>query len=467
MKEFVVLRLARSGVRSLPDVEAILRALLFVEIPPSELQANLDALAAAVDAVEKKHHSSGASIAEMLDDFEKLPPRCTRIVRWVQDVLRGDASAADRIELAEAIERARAPERVERSDAGVNVVTTKKEPSVDAEAILRETGSRAAFERLVKAHTSGRGITPFVGAGLSASAGYPLWRNFLLENAGRFGAEEKVSTLLGSNDYEEAAQELRNAAEVAQYRNIIESTFGAEREPKGAACLLPRITSGPVITLNYDRLIEEVYARAGMPLTPVLGAMADTFIDALHAEPSPKLLKVHGDVLEGTHRVLTADEYRSAYEAETARLPDLLRAACIARRLLFLGCSFADKRMNDILASAKGSSARHFAIMAANSNEETQRLLSSLEIEVIYYRPGQYEDVEVLLHAFIRATQSGVRVTSRVRRVLRKVADCWPAGERHPQNRGSPATRRGESGDAARTGGERRPLGRGSRPNGA
>lgn len=430
MNEAAVLRLARSGIRSLPELEPVLRALLFAHVPPSELQSNLDALSAAIGAAAKKHRDSGASIAEMLGDFEELPHPCARVVRWVEAVLQGEASGEDVIDLAETIERVDAqprlfenPDQPARLKAAESSVARARPSGPDAGAILRETGSRDAFENLVKAHTSGRNITPFVGAGFSAASGYPLWRRFLVENAEAIGVAGGITVLLDGGDYEGAAQKLRAAAEAARYRSMIESTFGAEHEPKGAVRLLPRITSGPILTLNYDRLIETVYAEAGMPLTRVIGPMTDTFKEALQCDPSPVLLKVHGDVREGTHRVLAADEYRAAYEGETARLPELLRAACIARRLLFLGCSFADNRMNEILASAGASSAKHFAILPADVGEETRRLVSSLEIEVIHYRAGQYGDIEVLLEAFIRAARSATRVTSRARNVLRKLGD--------------------------------------------
>jgi hypothetical protein len=426
----VALRLARSGIRSLPDLELVLRALVTTNVPRAARKENLDALTRTVAAVAVKHSDSGAAMPELLNDFENLPLRCRRVVRWVQDVLQGNAPLADVSDLAAAIEDARA-KRTRETPRAALAPRMAKEPAIDADTILRETGSRVAFDRLVKAHLTGRDVTPFVGAGLSAESGLPGWRQFLVENAKRFHTEAEVETCLARGDYEDAAQALRNAAEAAQYRSLIETTFGAEREPRGAVCLLPRITRGPVITLNYDRLIEQVYARAKMVLTPVIGGLADTFRAALHQEPSPHLLKVHGDVMEGTHRVLAAEEYARAYGTETGVLPDLLRAACIARRLLFLGCSFADKRLIEVLANTRNSSPGHFAIMAAGVNDRMRRLLSSIGIEVIYYRHRQYGDVQVLLEAFIRATHPQVPVTKRVRDALdelgrtipRKVAD--------------------------------------------
>jgi hypothetical protein len=428
-------------MRSLPETEAVLRALVFAEAPPSELEENLDALSVALDAAARKLASSGVAMPDLLDAVENLPDRSACVVRWVQDVLRGRAPAADVIDLAETIDRVHGqPELFAR-----RVRTAKAATPIDAAAILDETGSREAFERLVEAHLAGRGITPFAGAGMSAESGFPGWRGFLLEQAKRFRVSAEIEALLDRGEYEQAAQLLREAAETAQFTALLETTYGADIEPRGAVLLLPRITAGPVITTNYDGMIEASYARAGIRLKTVIGAFEDQFIEALHAEESRTLLKVHGDAKERTHRVLTADEYRQEYEAASARLPRLLRAAFVSRQTLFLGCSFADQRLIDALRGVNAQMPRHFAIMAADGDEAKRRLLSSLGIEVIAYRHRQYADVRVLLDAFARAIGARTRLTKHVKKALHDLAESLERPLHHIRNLATSASRAGAS----------------------
>ena len=111
------------------------------------------------------------------------------------------------------------------------------------------------------------GITMFIGSGLSAPFGYPSWREFIVSNARAAGVAPIVRDLLKHDDYEQAATELYNAMGAMAFHEAIRLAYNKSRLPtgrlKGAITYLPGLCSGPVITTNYDAVLEKAFADAG------------------------------------------------------------------------------------------------------------------------------------------------------------------------------------------------------------
>jgi hypothetical protein len=110
------------------------------------------------------------------------------------------------------------------------------------------------------------GVIPFVGAGMSAPFNFPDWKAFLLKQAPNAQIRKKVNLRLAKGQYEEAAEDLLRIAGTNSFQDAIDATFGPSRLgtlPEDAAvCLLPALCPGPVLTTNFDSVLEKVYEVA-------------------------------------------------------------------------------------------------------------------------------------------------------------------------------------------------------------
>jgi tetratricopeptide (TPR) repeat protein len=283
------------------------------------------------------------------------------------------------------------------------------------QAVLKE--NEQALAELVELFKTGS-VIPFVGAGMSASF-YPGWGKFLLQEAQRVGCKTAVAALLKAGKYEEAAEELARKRRGLAFEDMMGQQFSPRSlegtEIGGAVALLPRLARGCVITLNFDRVLETVFERAGLGFEQVVpgAAIVASYQNALTLNRR-YLLKVHGDVEDATNRVLTLREYRRSYGTGTkpAALLLLLQRAATLGRLLFLGCSLnKDRFMKALRAARKATPGLRcgFAIVQKPRNPPAfarrVELLSAHGITPIWYAEGQYEDVAVLLHWLLERIQ--------------------------------------------------------------
>jgi tetratricopeptide (TPR) repeat protein len=261
-------------------------------------------------------------------------------------------------------------------------------------------------ERLTGAHPIP--LVPFIGAGLSMPMGFPSWKDFLTGLAAECGTSDEVATLLAAGQYEEAAETVELALTPAIFHKRVTHTFGKRKsqacELRGAVLALPGLAGGPVVTTNFDYILERVFAEAGSPFEHVVwGSMVDLMRRAM-VENEPFLLKIHGDAEDRSDRVLTKSEFEKRYAPGD---PDGLRAQLgrllQVRTLLFVGCSLGPDRTMDVLCDVlhQASGMRHFAIVEkpAANNEffAKQRSLGERGILPIWYPAGQHELIEPLL----------------------------------------------------------------------
>ena len=93
------------------------------------------------------------------------------------------------------------------------------------------------------------------------------------------------------------------------FEDAIRRTFGADdisgRLSDAAVRSLPALATGPVLTTNFDRVLETVFKEAGQPFEEsVWGAQPSRIAQALHVNV-PLLWKLHGDAKAENDRVLT------------------------------------------------------------------------------------------------------------------------------------------------------------------
>jgi hypothetical protein len=109
-------------------------------------------------------------------------------------------------------------------------------------------------------------IIPFVGAGLSKPY-FPLWKEFLCGFAEKHGEgyRKKVNEHLDKNEYELAAAYLMEefGTQVFDDQVISKYAWHDDKDKVSETCgLLPYIFHGPVVTTNFDKMLEELEKRA-------------------------------------------------------------------------------------------------------------------------------------------------------------------------------------------------------------
>ncbi|WP_157311135.1 MULTISPECIES: SIR2 family protein [unclassified Microbacterium] len=201
-------------------------------------------------------------------------------------------------------------------------------------ASARELGEIAAESKLV----------PFMGAGISLSAGAPDWKSLINRLAMDAGVEPEVRRELAKHDvldqaaYVQYALERRTGADKAAFGRIVADAVNVKRYGI-APPLLAALEAEQAITLNYDRLFEWAAGDGQRPRRVIPGARGDE---------ERWLLKLHGTVDDPASIVLTREDYLG-FNADRAALSSLVKATLMTRHLLFVGFGVTDPHFHEIV----------------------------------------------------------------------------------------------------------------------
>lgn len=223
-------------------------------------------------------------------------------------------------------------------------------------------------------------VVPFIGAGYSANFGYPLWEQFLREQAKSQGIP-KMNMALDFGDYEKAASMLKARLGVSiEYTlmNAFSDYFYQITEVNHELEKLPKIFSGLMLTTNFDRVIEMLYAKVnGEPIEKVTPKL-QTDVKLMYkriACGEATLVKLHGDVAMREF-VLTEEEYNKIYGEHfldiRLPLPAFLRDVLLSKTILFLGCSLQNDRTLQVLEQAQVNGSVSFALLELPDGTENK-----------------------------------------------------------------------------------------------
>lgn len=284
---------------------------------------------------------------------------------------------------------------------------------------LFETDQASVFEELKEAIGRKR-IVPFVGAGASKAFDFPTWAE-ALENINKsLGNVEGVDDLLSAYKYLEAAEILFQKNQTI-FNDYIRAKFPLGEAKKeeiikwGIPRLLPKITTGCVITTNYDHVIEEVFESESKAFQGYMRGVNqnEKFVSKL-IKNDRCILKLHGDYEFENSYIFSQSQYNNAYNKEgveeidfTKPLPKTLRQIYISNSMLFLGCSLEQDKTLDLFKQVKTENQfeipEHFAILENKEPEnvqwmvDTKSRLLELNIRPIWYQKGKHGHLEQLL----------------------------------------------------------------------
>ena len=260
----------------------------------------------------------------------------------------------------------------------------------------------------------GKGVLPFVGAGLSKPHGFALWREFLREQGKNANIEPQIEARIANGEYEEVADDLFQAMGRTDFHEAVDEEYGLHKldgkQIAGAHAYLIKIVPGPVITTNFDRVLETAFMQGQSEFVErVWGARAQLVLNGLTLNER-MLFKIHGDVRDNDDRILTQNEYQTHYGGKNGLsldmnkpLPRLLHLMLLHSPLLFVGCSLNNDRTLKVMRQLADefNETRHWAIVEMPKNDAEllvrQKFLSEHNIRPIWYPNDHHEFVEQIL----------------------------------------------------------------------
>lgn len=246
------------------------------------------------------------------------------------------------------------------------------------------------------------------------------WKHLLL-GAAPPRIISRIKKYLKKKSYEKAAEALLKKLEPDGFQNMVAAAAGDSHLESfdfraGTVSLLPLLATGPVVTTNFDRVLERAFEANGAPFQSVIsGPRPDLIVDALHGNRRV-LIKLHGDWQDRVGRTFSESDYDANYgKAQPKRKRELLEAVekllFSSRSLLFIGASLEADRTVEQLQEVhqRYAGIRHFAIMPVPKNqkafERKERDLRTCGVLPLWYcvrKPSEHAPkVETLVASIV------------------------------------------------------------------
>lgn len=207
--------------------------------------------------------------------------------------------------------------------------------------------SRQAFLDAYQKQMDGGTAALFVGAGMSAPAGFVCWEDLLNDVAAELGlGSAKGHNLVLLAQFQVNAKGGRDAV-----NRLILDEFTKNTTCTANHALIAQLPIQTVWTTNYDQLLEEAYKL-------VHKRVDRKVIQSDLALSLPRrdliLYKMHGDVSSPKDAVLTRDDYERYNDTDHRHLFSLqLQGDLVSKTFLFLGFGFADPNIDFILGRVR------------------------------------------------------------------------------------------------------------------
>lgn len=273
--------------------------------------------------------------------------------------------------------------------------------------------NRNVFHNLLSRCKSGYAV-PYIGAGLSMFTGLPSWtgfldmlrgqcpdKNFSLDNP--LMAADVIEEQLGSTRfYEYFQKEFHHDMSDDWWRELL-INYNVSNQ---AVSIIPRLFHGPVITSNYDKIIEAVHDfKIEVAKPEEIKKLEYTNDEVKHL-----LYKVHGCISQPEKVIFTGKSYEIYYSSNSSHVK-ILSKFFKRFNLLFLGCSLNMLNMDkpiELWETLVNSGQQHYALLpcAERDFENRRKELESINIYPIFYPVGKHECVRIILEELLIEKES-------------------------------------------------------------
>lgn len=253
-------------------------------------------------------------------------------------------------------------------------------------------------------------VVPFIGAGLSASGGFPTWKDHLRQQGRTAGiAAADVENLLAQGRYEEIVDQIEQLRGADVFGQELRDAFAKNGTIPPADYLVAELFQDTLITTNYDRLIEQSFDSGGGKAVEVLTPA--TILQPLDAT-KVTVVKLHGSVSAPGTCILSKAQYDAAYGAGDIDLalpiPQALDYYFRNSSLLFLGCGLNQDRTVRVFEAIKSKARvdgadlpQHFSIEQCPGDEAAlvarNTYLLRIGVTPIWFPAGDFAFVEGIL----------------------------------------------------------------------
>jgi hypothetical protein len=205
----------------------------------------------------------------------------------------------------------------------------------------------------------------FLGAGVSASATsspggeHPkTWGEFLGEATALVTDAAKkrvISKLIREKKYLLALQAIRDEANTADYRDLLNRSFNnpAFQRSELHECILD-LDSRLLITSNFDKIYETYCMSTEGAETgafKVINYFSTDIVDEIRSD-TRLIIKAHGSIDDISKMIFTRAEYHRA-KSIYPRFYDILKAIFLTHTAVFIGCSMDDPDVLLLLEDVK------------------------------------------------------------------------------------------------------------------
>ncbi|WDE07430.1 SIR2 family protein [Thalassomonas viridans] len=189
----------------------------------------------------------------------------------------------------------------------------------------------------------------WVGAGLSAAAGYPATEALIsqlglksLKPLPPFTPTDDAYPLDSpQRSFTRWIQDFVKENNYNQLNKILSQIFlEQQKAPTAMHKQLMQLPWHAVLTTNYDELLESAFKQSARPFTPIA---LEQNLALAHAERI-SLLKIHGSILDIEKWIFDENTYLD-YAQKYPLLDGKLKTLLISQPIVFIGCSMSDPRI--------------------------------------------------------------------------------------------------------------------------
>ncbi|MDR1611088.1 MAG: SIR2 family protein [Candidatus Symbiothrix sp.] len=252
-------------------------------------------------------------------------------------------------------------------------------------------------------------IVPYIGAGMSVFAGFKTWNKFIndeYENCFHTKKPDSMNNIVAADlieqeqgkdiFYENVRITFGGNLNDAEWENVLKK---AETQ---AISIVPKLFYGPIITTNFDQIIENIHDNKLPAVFPYNSKELGQAVD----NRKRLIYKIHGCVSDAQNVVFTKSVYDKVY-SPYSELMKSLSVFFQGFHFLFLGSSLGvtntkgdtkDYSM-DVWEKLQNSGTYHFAILDCTEDQISTRReeLEERNIYPILFESGKYESVKIIL----------------------------------------------------------------------